>query len=198
MGFMKEILFIRHAETDMAKTFCGHSDPPVNQVGYTQIERLVMSMQGMPISAIFTSDLQRASRTAATLARSLSVRLTTRTALREINFGVWEGLTWKQVETLNPALAARWLDAFPHCTPPLGESFESFEARIMGEVSYLLKQPDDRLTAVVTHAGVMRVVLRNLCGIDEKATWAITKPYCCAFKYVPDAHDGMFLREVLG
>ncbi len=195
---MKEFLFIRHAEIDMAGTFCGHSDPPVNQAGDAQIASLLKTLQAAPISAIFTSDLQRASRTAATLAHSISVPLTTRAALREIDFGAWEGLTWKQIEGLNPALSAQWLEAFPHCTPPQGESFEAFEARVMDEMSYLLGQSHCGLIAVVTHAGVLRVVLHNLCGIDEAAAWTITKPYCCSFKYIPNAPDGMFLQEVLG
>jgi len=195
---MKELLFIRHAETDMAGTFCGHSDPSVNQAGHAQIEGLLATLQAAPISAVFTSDLQRASNTAAPLAHSLSVPLTTRKALREIDFGAWEGLTWKQIEVLNPALSKQWLEAFPHSTPPQGEPFEAFETRVMEEMNYLLGQPHSRLIAVVTHAGVMRVVLRNLCGVEEAVTWTITKPYCCTFKYLPEAPEGMRLKEVFG
>ena len=193
---MNELLFVRHAETDMAGTFCGHSDPPVNRAGDAQIAALLKTLEPAPISAVFTSDLQRASSTAATLACSLSVPLTTRTALREIDFGAWEGLTWKQIESLNLAFATQWIEAFPRCTPPQGEPFETFEARVMDEMSYLLEQSNRRLIAVVTHAGVMRVVLRNLCGIDEASAWRMTKPYCCSFKYIPNATSGMCLQEV--
>lgn len=194
---MKELLFVRHAETDMAGTFCGQSDPPVNRAGDAQIAVLLRTLQSAPITAVFTSDLQRAASTAATLAHSLSVPLTTRAALREIDFGAWEGLTWKQIEALNPAFATEWIEAFPHRTPPQGETFETFEARVMDEMSYLLEQSNCRLIAVVTHAGVMRVVLRNHCGIDEASAWRITKSYCCTFKYIPNATEGNFL-EVLG
>ncbi len=193
---MKELLFVRHAETDMAGTFCGHSDPPVNPAGDAQIAGLLRALESAPITAVFTSDLQRAASTAATVANFLSVPLITRAALREIDFGAWEGLTWKQIEALNPAFAAQWLEAFPHRTPPDGERFETFEARVMDEMSYLLEQPNCRLIAVVTHAGVMRVVLKNLCGIDEESAWRITKPYCCTFRYSPNAPHGICLREV--
>lgn len=194
---MKELLFVRHAETDMAGTFCGQSDPPVNGVGDAQIAALLRTLRSAPITAVFTSDLQRAASTAAILAHSLCVPLTTRPALREIDFGAWEGLTWKQIEALNPAFATQWIEGFPHHTPPQGETFETFEARVMDEMSYLLEQSDRHLAAVVTHAGVMRVVLRNLCGIDEASAWRITKPYCCTFKYIHNAMEGNSL-EVLG
>ncbi len=195
---MKELFFIRHAETDGSGTFCGHSDPPVNDAGYAQIDHLLKVLHDAPIAAIFTSDLQRASMTAAKLADTFSVPMTNRTTLREIDFGQWEGLTWNQIESLNPAFAAQWLEAFPKITAPQGESFKSFEARVMGEISYLLSQSNKRLTAVVTHAGVMRVVLRNLCGIEETAAWEMTKPYCSGFKYIHDAPKGMSLQDVLG
>jgi broad specificity phosphatase PhoE len=38
---MDSLLFIRHAETDLAGRFCGHSDPPVNKRGHRQIKELL-------------------------------------------------------------------------------------------------------------------------------------------------------------
>lgn len=64
-------------------------------------------------------------------------------------------------------------------------------------MSYLFEQSHCGLITYA-HAGVMRVVLRNLCGIDEATSSTVTKPYCCTFKYIPDAPDEMFLEEVLG
>ena len=195
---MNDLLFIRHAETDMAGTFCGQSDPPVNATGLQQIQKLVEILRTDPIGAVFTSDLQRSVTTARALSDSHGIPCITRPALREIGFGRWENLTWNKIEELDPAFAAQWLGAFPRLTPPDGESFESFEARVMAEANYLASQSEHKLIAVVTHAGVMRVVLRTLCGFDEKAAWALTKPYCCTFRYRHDAHPDRHLQEVLG
>jgi alpha-ribazole phosphatase len=202
---MNDLLFIRHAETDMTGTFCGQSDPPVNAAGYRQIQQLIESLRPEPIAAIFTSDLQRSMTTAHALSEFFAIPCTTRSALREIGFGKWEGLAWEQIENLDPVFAAQWLDAFPNLTPPHGESLETFEARVMAETSYLLSQSEHRLSqtkpsliAVVTHAGVMRKILRTLCGLDEKTLWALTKPYCCTFRYTHHAHPGSHLLEVLG
>ena len=54
------------------------------------------------------------------------------------------------------------------------------------------------LIAVVTHAGVMRAVLRTLCGLDEKTTWTLTKPHCYIFRYAHHSHPDRRLQEVLG
>jgi alpha-ribazole phosphatase len=195
---MNNLLFIRHAETDMAGTFCGQSDPTVNAAGHRQIQKLAESLRTEPIAAVLTSDLQRSVTTARTLAESFAIPYIARPALREIDFGKWEGLTWEEIEKLDLTFATQWLEAFPHLTPPDGESFEIFEARVMAETSYLLSQSESSSIVVVTHAGVMRVVLRTLCGLDEKTAWALTKPYCCTFRYAHHPRPDKRLQEVLG
>ena len=195
---MNGLLFIRHAETDMAGTFCGHSDPPVNAAGHRQIQELAESLRAELIAAVLTSDLQRAVATGYALAESFAIPHITRPALREIDFGRWEGLTWEEIEKLDSTFAQQWLEAFPHLTPPDGESIDIFQARVMAETDYLLSQSESSSIAVVTHAGVMRVVLRTLCGLDEKTAWALTKPYCCTFRYAHHPHPDRRLQEVLG
>lgn len=93
---MNDILFIRHAETDMAGTFCGHSNPPINARGQHQIQTLINTLHGEEIECIFTSDLARAAYTARALADAFRVPCIERPNLREIDFGNWEGLTWQQ------------------------------------------------------------------------------------------------------
>jgi len=195
---MNDLIFIRHAETDMAGTFCGQSDPPVNAAGPRQIQKLTEGLRAEPIAAVFTSDLRRSVTTAHALAESFAIPCITRPALREIDFGKWDGLTWEEIEKLDSTFAQQWLESFPRLTPPDGESVEIFEARVMAETSYLLSQSESSSIAVVTHAGVMRVVLRTLCGLDEKSAWALTTPYCCTFRYAHQGHTNDRLEEVLG
>ena len=195
---MNGLLFIRHAETDMAGTFCGQSDPPVSAAGHRQIQTLAEGLRTEPIATVFASDLQRSVTTARALADSFAIPCIKRPALREIDFGKWDGLTWNQIEKLDSTFAQQWLDSFPCLTPPGGESFEIFEARVMAETSYLLNQCKSSLIAVVTHAGVMRAVLRTLCGLDERTAWTLTKPYCCTFRYAHHPHPDRRLQEVLG
>jgi alpha-ribazole phosphatase/probable phosphoglycerate mutase len=198
---MNDLLFIRHAETNMAGTFCGHSDPPVNAAGRRQIQKLVEALRNEPIAAVYTSDLQRAAATARALAEFFSIPCIVRRALREIDFGRWEGLTWNEIEKLDLPYATRWLDEFPQLPAPGGESFEIFEARVRRETGYLLSLSEPGLTqtkssliAVVTHAGVMRAVLRTLCNVDGEEAWQGTESYCCIFRY---AQQGNCFPEVL-
>jgi len=181
---MNRLLFIRHAETDMGGRFCGHSDPPVNARGERQISALIARLAPETIDAVYCSDLRRAVVTADALAKALSVPLTRRHGLREIGFGDWEGLTWAEIEQRNPGEARHWMEAFPNLPAPGGESFADFEARVLDEVDHLLLFAERKRFAVVTHGGVMRVVLRTLLGCSDKDAWDKTKSYCCSFACV--------------
>jgi broad specificity phosphatase PhoE len=177
-----KLILIRHAETDMAGTFCGHSDPPVNAAGHNQIAKLIANLQQEKIDAVFSSDLQRALTTATSLANYHGTNPVTFPELREICFGDWEGLTWQQIEARDPNYARRWTDAYPNLPAPAGEAFPSFESRVTATITKLMNQTNHDQAAVVTHAGVMRVVLQTMCGIEESQAWELTKPYCCYFK----------------
>jgi len=179
---MNDLLFIRHAETDIAGTFCGQSDPPINAAGRIQIAKLLQELHGETISAVYTSDLQRAVATGAAIAERFGVACVRRSGLREIDFGGWEGMTWDEIEASDPVYAQQWLDAFPSVPAPQGESVEAFEARVSAEVVHLQQPCDAGTLVVVTHAGVMRAVLRNVCGVGDDVAWQMTEEYCCVFR----------------
>lgn len=180
---MSRILFIRHAETDMAGTFCGHSNPTLNARGRTQLSQLLRELDTEAIHEIYTSDLLRAQETASALATSRSVTCHLRPALREINFGRWEGLTWDAIQQMDKSYAQRWMDEYPNLPAPEGETFCDFEKRVLDEVELLTMRAGDLDVAVVTHAGVLRAVLCRLCGCSESEARKLTTSYCSIVRY---------------
>lgn len=179
---MSDMLFVRHAATEMAGRFCGHSDPDLNPLGRTQLAELVSSLAGEQIDRVYSSDLKRARSTAHALAVAHDVALEARPALREIHFGEWEGLSWEEIEQRDSAYAQRWLAEFPRLPAPSGETFPAFEARVLGAVNDLLDQQTGPI-AVVSHAGVLRVVLQHFCGRSQPEAWRETESYCCVVRF---------------
>jgi alpha-ribazole phosphatase len=185
---MSEILFIRHAETDSVGTFCGSSDPDVNDSGMEQIAGLLAGWRGEkrfggPVEAVFTSDLMRAKTTAEALAGAFDLTCTVRPGLREIDFGAWEGLSWDEIWESHREYAERWIAEFPKLPAPDGEPYEAFRERVLAEVKELSELAQGRQIAVVTHAGVLRVILMELLGVNEAAAWERTRGYCCVVAY---------------
>ncbi|HEY1766248.1 MAG TPA: histidine phosphatase family protein [Terracidiphilus sp.] len=182
---MDTLLFIRHAGTDLAGRFCGHSDPPVNGEGLRQIEQMLKALKSESIDAVYSSDRSRSLTTAAAIGRTFGLSPITIADLREIGFGEWEGLSWPEIELRDRDYARQWSDAYPNLPAPGGESFEAFESRVLLQVKHLIAMTSPKCAAVVTHAGVMRVVLRSLCGFGEQEAWEWTSAYCGFFHYQP-------------
>jgi broad specificity phosphatase PhoE len=179
---MSRVLFIRHAETEMAGRYCGHSDPDLNARGRAQLTGLTRLLAEEMLDTVYSSDLRRAANTAQAIAASRNIPQVLRPALREIAFGDWEGLTWKQIERLDPEYAHKWVTSYPNLHAPSGERFEDFERRVLTEVSHLVDRSRGPI-AVVTHGGVLRVVLRHLCGYSDPKAWQETQQYCCVVRY---------------
>src|SRR5271156_606016 len=104
---------------------------------------------------------------------------------REIGFGEWEEFSWAEIESRDQDYARRWSEAYPNLQAPGGEPLEAFQSRVLTEVKHLLDLSSQRCAVVVTHAGVMRVVLRSLCGLGGQETWERTSAYCWFFRYQP-------------
>jgi len=100
---------------------------------------------GTPVTS---SPLRRARR----LAAALHPRPSSDERLQEIDFGDWEGLPWERIER---RLLDAWASDVLHFAPPGGESVAMLRARAIDCVGAL--RGSDH--ALVTHAGVIRVVL---------------------------------------
>lgn len=177
---MDTLLFIRHAGTGLCGRFVGHSDPPVDAQGRGQIERLVRALEGTSVDAVYTSDLERARVTAEAVAGARGLRPVALPALREIAFGAWEGLSWAEIEGRDPEYARRWVEGFPELPAPGGERHDDLRSRVLAAVGRILAAPGG-CAAVVTHAGVMRVVLA-CAGVGADEAWERTREYCCLLR----------------
>jgi broad specificity phosphatase PhoE len=174
---VKHLLLIRHAETDMAGRFCGHSDPELNQRGRQQLAGVVDRLSEYAIRRIYTSDLRRARQTAEAIALHFGIGFEVRPGLREIQFGLWDGLSWSEIEARDPVLAKSWAERYPNSTAPGGESLRQFERRVRAESAFLFAAAIECPIAIVAHAGFIRVLLTNFYGVLEEEAWKLTKEY---------------------
>ena len=174
---MTRLLLIRHAETDLAGTFCGHSDPNLNAQGWSQVERLIADLREHSIKRVYTSDLQRAQQTARAIASHFGAECHVRVGLREIHFGRWEGLPWSEIVLRDPEGANRWIKEYPRINFPEGEDMRCFDARVRQEIEFLLGESSTKSIAVVTHGGVIRAVLTLFTQVSPEEAWQRTKEY---------------------
>jgi len=184
------LLFLRHAETDLAGTFCGASDPPLNERGFAQLPSLLRSVADLRFDAIYTSDLLRARQTAEALAALHCTPIHLRPSLRQIHFGDWETLTWHQIECADPTFAARWVAEFPNLTPPNGEPIAFFKHRVVEEITFIRQQTRGQTIAIVTHSTVLRVLLEEFGHFAPHHAWERTRDYTCSLRATQNTPSG--------
>ena len=175
-----KIIAIRHGETawNVDTRIQGHTDIPFNAHGQLQAERLAQALAEQdPLHAIYTSDLQRAHQTAATVGKRLGLTPVTHVGLRERGFGAFEGKTFQEIEIDLPEDAMRWRKRDPHWEPPEGgESLLTLDKRIRHTLNSLAAKHPGEHIAVFAHGGVMDILYRIATGQDLLAprTWALT------------------------
>ena len=146
------IWLVRHGRTSFGEAglLCGWSDPPLDDAGRTQAEDLAKSLGGRRFDSVWSSDLARARETARIVAGT-EPHLDQR--LRELDLGHLDG---KRFEDCSPVVQAG-LIAFDGFHAPGGESVTSLDHRVR---AFLAELPGgDHL--IVTHGGVMRLLLRS-------------------------------------
>jgi broad specificity phosphatase PhoE len=185
---MKSCVLMRHGETDLARRFCGRSDPPLNDAGRRQSELVASTLREIP-DVIYTSDLKRARESADLLGSRFAVPVQVRPDLSEINFGAWEGLSWEEVEQRFPTGASTWMKQYPRGVIPSGESYESFQKRVQRETAFLLADAELRSIVAVTHGGFIKTALTVLYGISETAAHERCAQYASIVPLPP------FMRE---
>jgi broad specificity phosphatase PhoE len=174
---MNDVILIRHVETDFAGTFCGHSDPDLNAAGEHRLRSLLDEVAPLGIERIYSSDLRRASRTAIAIGKRIGAPVELRPGLREIHFGLWEGLRWDEIQQQYPHEAQQWASEFPTRCAPAGESYPEFTARIEAEFTGVIGRRRSGAQAVVTHRGVMQYLLTRFLGFSADDARKQTENY---------------------
>ncbi len=187
-------LLIRHGSADsVGRWLAGRRAGVVlNAEGHTHVAVLVRAMTWTPLTAIYTSPLERAVETARPLANDHSLDARVRPALTDIDFGEWTGRALTDLEA-DPEWV-RFNRDRQHASPPGGESLAAVQARIVEELMTLARSHLGETIAVVTHAEPIRCALAAFSGktLDEAMALNIEPGRVSAIGITPN------VRRVLG
>lgn len=157
-----QVFLIRHGETDwnLDRRFQGQTDIPLNQTGEAQALELGQKLLQLRPDVIFSSDLQRALRTAELANRELRVQIHKHAGLREGNLGQMEGRYRDDViATLGPENWAKWSSGDPahlDFALPGGETKRQVLERAIASIKELLASYHHATRiAVCSHGGVV-------------------------------------------
>jgi len=173
-SFPYHLIFLRHGETayNAENRLQGQLDIPLNARGREQarsVGRTLGARIGAEIGqleaadAFIASPLVRARETMEIARAAIGLppgRYRLDAALKEISFGVWEGLTWPEIEARDPrGVRARRKDKWTFA-PPGGESYAMLAERLRPWLSELRGE-----AFVVSHGGVARALMALIAGV---------------------------------
>ncbi|WP_162200138.1 histidine phosphatase family protein [Kiloniella spongiae] len=142
----KPFYFLRHGLTDWnkEKRYQGQRDIPLNDEGIQQAYQAQALLKNEDITAIYTSTLSRAKKTAEIINEIRNVPLVESLALQECHYGSLEG----QLKT-DPEVDANWRKGI---TPQGAEDYLSFSARVLEAINTALN--NDGVPLIVAHRAV--------------------------------------------
>lgn len=153
---MKQIIFLRHAETKMNEEgwFCGVIDTDITEEGKKQAEKMKETFKEYHFDAIYCSPLKRTKQTLEAIFPNQ--KFIEEDGFTEISLGDWEG---KNKETVDQSLRKDFQKGI--YTPPYGERHEEVEARVRETIERIFATyPDNFLILVCTSNGIMRTIKR--------------------------------------
>lgn len=181
MSATTRIHLIRHGQVEGfdQPRYNGHADVALTDVGVEQYHLLKERLADRPISACYASDLGRCVAGAGIICQQFAIEPVFRRELRELNIGVWEGLTWREITERWPAEWQARLGDLVNYRVPEGENLLDLQARVMPVINEILVRHAGNEVLVVGHGGVNRIVLLNAIGAPLACMFNIEQTYGC-------------------
>lgn len=182
---------LRHGETALGGGLRGSLDDALTDTGWAQMRQAVADAG--PWDVLVSSPLQRCALFADELGAHLGVPVQREADVRELHFGDWEGRSAAQImQAEADALGQFWNDPYAF-TPPSGEPVLMFAERVIAAVDRLAAQHAGKRVLLVTHGGVMRLLLARARGLPREQLLQVEVGHGALVRLVLDAHGT--LRE---
>ncbi len=139
---MTDIVVIRPGCTDYDEEhrIQGSLDLPLNQKGEDQVETLVRELAGSQVDVIYSAHCEPALSTAEALGQTLRAPVKELDGLRNLNQGLWQGLTVDDVRRKFPKVFKQWRETPESICPPEGETITEAMNRIRQSLQKPLKR----------------------------------------------------------
>lgn len=159
---MTRLFLIRHGATEWnrERRYCGHKDIGLSNEGKSQVKLLFNRLSSLRFDKVYCSDRKRAIETARMLFKQ--ARIIQDRGLREIDFGVLEGLKHEEIMERYSAEYRKWLrDSFKNNIPK-AEPMNTFKKRVEDGLWNIIRSNPGMTIAVVCHGGVIGIFVNSI------------------------------------
>lgn len=173
------VYLIRHGEVANADQICmnGHYDVPLSQTGQRQMQNVADALRNLPLTAVYSSDLQRTLDGARRIAAHHGLEPVAFPELRELSFGKWEGMSLKELTEKHPGEMEKRIQHTERFRADGGETFGELAGRVVPCYEAIVKQHPRGVIAIMSHGGVNRILLSHLLGFPIANLFRIAQEY---------------------
>jgi probable phosphoglycerate mutase len=163
---MTTILLIRHGENEYVKTgrLAGRlAGVHLNEKGQDQAQKLAEALGEAPITAVYSSPLDRTMETAAPLAKALDLEVIPRSGLLELDMGRWQD---RKIKKLAKKKSWSTVQNRPSMFRfPGGETFNEAQQRIVADLDAIRRLHDPKeIVACFGHSDMIKLALSFFLG----------------------------------
>ncbi len=192
------IWLIRHGAIAGFEGRCyGQLNMGLSPQGMDQARKLASRLAGESILHIYSSPLNRAAETARYLAETRGLTLQMLDGLKEMHFGDLEGLRYEEIQERWPDVFCSWMTKPTETQFPNGESFSQISRRVLATLELLLSRHRQEPIAVVTHLGVIRLMLGKVLSMPHDHIFRIAQHYT-AVNRIDFFEDGPIVELING
>jgi alpha-ribazole phosphatase len=176
------LFLVRHGDTideETKKVFKGTSDIPLSDKGREKLQRASQFLTRFKFDHIYTSALSRCIESGKIIAGPHGLGTEVAAAFNEIHFGIWEGRSFEEIDEENPTEFRRWVKNPDIHTPPQGEPLIDAQQRSVGIFNEMINRHRGQNIAIVSHAGVLRLILASILDMKLSAIFRIGQDYGC-------------------
>lgn len=145
----------------------GQQDSPLTEAGIAQAAAVGRRLGNEQFDYIYSSDLKRVVDTAQPLADLLGHDIRLEPRLRERDYGIFEGLTYGDMERQHNELYQRYRAQRyePDFVIPAAETIRQLVGRSMAIMHELAERHEGERVAIFSHGGTLSAVLRAMLGV---------------------------------
>lgn len=164
---MGRIVLVRAGTTDFdeEERVCGTLDVPINVKGRAELAEAAQELHAvLPLEVIYACASEAAFESAAMLGEQLGVRVRRLENLRNLDFGLWQGLPVGEIKRKHKKLFKQWQETPEAVCPPAGEMVQDAFERVESTLRPILKRHRGDAIGIVAPEPLCKVIRSHLTG----------------------------------
>ena len=167
---------------DIIACLGGRIDMELSPLGHEQVKAAADYFQRHPPHVMYSSPMKRVQQTLAPLSKWTGLQPVILPGLREVDFGVWTGLSWDEVHTRYQISAFEWINQLEAGGIEEAERVTDFRQRVDDSLRQILQESPHKEIAVIAHGGVIRMLLALILDLPFPKTAAFDIEYASITK----------------